>query len=277
MSALVVTLLLLSAIVHAAWNAILKGGDDRLWAISVITLVGAVALFPFALILGPPGRPSVPYLVLSSVLQIGYCLFLIRAYRDADLASVYPIARGSAPLLVTFGAALFAREIPSELALIGIGGVSFGLMLLVLGTGRPDLKSALAALTAGLFIASYMVVDGLGVRVADDALSYAAWQAVCAGILIPLSYVVIRRRLPPPPRGWEGTKIIAAGIFGTVGYCIAVWAMSMSNMGGVSAIRETSILFAALFGVVMLREQITLSKLAGAITVTAGVVCLSLS
>lgn len=277
MSVLVVTLLLLSAIVHAAWNALLKGGDDRLWAISIITLVGAVALLPFALFLGPPGLPAVPYLVLSSVLQIGYCLFLIRAYRDADLASVYPIARGSAPLLVTLGALLFAREIPSEFGLVGIGCVSFGLMFLVLGTGRPDVKSALAALTAGLFIASYMVVDGLGVRVSDDALSYAAWQAVCAGVLIPLSFVVIRRRLPAPPRGWEGTKIIAAGIFGTLGYCIAVWAMSLSSMGGVSAIRETSILFAALFGVVMLRERITLSKLAGALSVTAGVIFLSLS
>ena len=105
----------------------------------------------------------------------------------------------------------------------------------------------------------------------------AAWQAVCAGVLIPLSFVVIRRRLPAPPRGWEGTKIIAAGIFGTLGYCIAVWAMSLSSMGGVSAIRETSILFAALFGVVMLRERITLSKLAGALSVTAGVIFLSLS
>lgn len=230
---------------------------------------------PFALALGAPAPPSWPYLILSSLLQIGYSLFLVRAYRDGELSSVYPIARGSAPLLVTFGAALIARELPSPAELAGIALVSSGIIMLTLGGNRPDTKSAAAAFVTGIFIASYMVVDGLGVRLAESAPSYAAWQAVAAGLLIPLSFVIIRRRAPGLPRGKEGALVVGAGILGTLGYCIAIWAMSQSAMGGVSAIRETSILFAALIGTFVLHEKMTIPKILGALTVTAGVICLS--
>lgn len=276
MSPIVVGLLLASALIHASWNAIVKNGEDRLWSISIICLVGGVAALPFALVFEPPAAASWPYLILSSSLQIGYCLFLVRAYRDGELASVYPIARGSAPLLVTLGAVLFAGELPGSIGLTGIGLVSLGIIFLALGKNRPDTKSIYAALAAGLFIASYMVVDGLGVRLAESATGYAAWQAVVAGFLIPLSYVAIRRQAPRLPRGKEGALVVVAGLLGTLGYCIAVWAMSLTTMGGVSAIRETSILFAALIGTLVLREKMTLQKLLGAITVTGGVVCLSI-
>lgn len=275
MSPIVIGLLLASALIHAVWNAIVRNGDDRFWSLAIICLVGAIAALPFATGLGLPAMPSWPYLILSSVLQIGYCLFLVRAYRDGELSSVYPIARGSAPLLVTLGAALVAGEWPNGAGLVGILCVSFGIILLTLGSNRPDAKSAAAALGAGVFIASYMVVDGLGVRLSESATSYAAWQAVVAGLLIPLSFIVIRRRVPGLPRGKEGALVVGAGILGTLGYCIAIWAMSRSPMGGVSAIRETSILFAALIGTFILREKMTLQTALGALTVTIGVVCLS--
>ena len=276
MSVLVVSLLLASAIVHAGWNAFLKGSDDRLWSISIITLVGACAAVPFALVLGVPAIDSWPYIFLSSVLQVAYCLFLIRAYRDGDLASVYPIVRGSAPLMVTLGAALFAREIPSVETLLGILLISLGILILTSGSQRTDAKTSLAALMAGGFIASYMVVDGIGVRVGENALGYAAWQAVAAGVLIPLAYVFIRRETLPMPRGREGLAVVIAGILSTFGYCIAVWAMSLNTMGGVSALRETSILFAALIGVVFLRENLSVQKILCALAVTSGVVIISL-
>jgi drug/metabolite transporter (DMT)-like permease len=275
MSPVVIGLLLASALIHAIWNAIVRNGKDRFWSIAVICLVGAIAALPFALALGPPAPPSLPYLVLSAVLQIGYSLFLVRAYRDGELSSVYPIARGSAPLLVTLGAALIARELPGTAGLAGIACVSSGIILLTLGGNRPDPKSAGAAFVTGIFIASYMVVDGLGVRLSESASSYAAWQAVTAGLLIPLSFVLIRRRIPALPRGKEGALVVGAGILSTLGYCIAIWAMSQSAMGGVSAIRETSILFAALIGTFVLHEKMTVPKILGALMVTAGVICLS--
>lgn len=275
MSPVVIGLLLASALIHAIWNAIVRNGQDRFWSIAVICLVGAIAALPFALAFGAPAPPSWPYLILSSLLQIGYCLFLVRAYRDGELSSVYPIARGSAPLLVTLGAALVARELPNTAGLTGIACVSSGIILLTRGGNRPDLKSAAAAFVTGIFIASYMVVDGLGVRLSESAPSYAAWQAVAAGLLIPLSFIIIRRRAPALPRGKEGALVVGAGILGTLGYCIAIWAMSQSAMGGVSAIRETSILFAALIGTFVLHEKMTVPKILGALLVTVGVVCLS--
>ncbi|MEM9573354.1 MAG: EamA family transporter [Pseudomonadota bacterium] len=276
MSVLVVSLLIASAIVHAGWNALLKLSDDRLWSISIITLTGACAAVPFALVLTPPSLQSWPYIFLSSVLQVAYCLFLIRAYRHGDLANVYPIARGSAPLMVTLGAALFAREVPGVETLIGILLISLGILILTSGAQRADAKTSLAALTAGGFIASYMVVDGIGVRVGTNALGYAAWQAVIAGILIPLAYIIIRRKPLPMPRGRDGLTVLIAGILSTLGYCIAVWAMSLTTMGGVSALRETSILFAALIGVTFLKEKVSVQKILCAVAVTAGVVIISL-
>lgn len=275
MSPVVIGLLLASALVHAIWNAIVRSSEDRFWSLAVICSVGAIAALPFALSLGLPAAPSWPYLILSSLLQIGYCLFLVRAYRDGDLSSVYPIARGSAPLLVTLGAAVVAGELPNSVGLAGIFLVSSGIILLTLGSGRPDARSTLAAFATGIFIASYMVVDGLGVRLSQSATGYAAWQAVVAGLLIPLSYILIRRHTPGLPQGREGALIVGAGILGTLGYCIAVWAMSRSTMGGVSAVRETSILFAALIGAFFLNERMTPQKILGALVVTAGVICLS--
>ena len=275
MSPLVIGLLLASAFIHAVWNAIVRSSEDRFWSLSIICLTGAIAALPFAIALGLPAMRSWPYIVLSSVLQIGYCLLLVRAYRHGDLSSVYPIARGSAPLLVTLGAALIAGEWPGEFGLIGTLCVCVGILLLTLGANRPDPKAAVAALATGVFIAGYMVVDGIGVRLAGSALSYAAWQAVVAGLLIPLSYIVIRRQPVRLPRGNDGAKVVVAGLLGTLGYCIAIWAMSQSAMGGVSAIRETSILFAALIGTVVLGEKMTPQKMFGALAVTIGVVCLS--
>lgn len=168
MSTLVILLLIASAIVHAGWNAVIKGSDDRLWSISIITLTGACTAVPFALVLSPPAIESWPWIVLSSLLQVAYCLFLIRAYRDGGLASVYPIARGSAPLLVTLGAALFAREVPGVETLTGTLLISIGILILTTGSQRADAETSLAALMAGGFIASDMVVDGIGVRVGGN-------------------------------------------------------------------------------------------------------------
>jgi len=120
-----------------------------------------------------------------------------------------------------------------------------------------------------------MVIDGLGVRISGNAMGYAAWQAVVAGFLIPISYVIINRRPVSFPKGKEGLIISGAGILATLGYCIAVWAMSMNTMGSVSALRETSILFAAIIGIFILKEKMTVQKIVGALMVTIGVVSIS--
>lgn len=270
-------MLLASAIIHAGWNALVKSNADRLWSISVISLFGALAALPFTFLLDPPALASLPFIAVSSCLQIGYTLFLVRAYDHGELAQVYPVARGTAPLLVTLGAAVFVGELPPAFALGGILLVSVGIFVLAIGSNRANLNALLSAFAAGGFIAGYMLVDGMGVRVAQNPLGYAAWQAVVAGFLIPLTFIAMRRTLPYMPVGRAGAVIATAGVLSTLGYCVAVWAMSVAPMGGVSAVRETSILFAALLSTFVLRERPTLQKVTGAILVTAGVVALSTS
>jgi drug/metabolite transporter (DMT)-like permease len=116
-----------------------------------------------------------------------------------------------------------------------------------------------------------MVVDGLGVRAAHQAGAYAAWQAVLTGTTMPLVYAGIRRSVLPLPRGKPGALVVLAALFGLFGYCAAIWAMSRAPMGQVSALRETSILFAALIGAVMLKERITIRKIVGAVAMTVGI------
>jgi drug/metabolite transporter (DMT)-like permease len=277
MPPLTVALLLLAAFMHASWNAILRGGADRLWSMTMMGVVGGGVAAVAALGLPAPHMASWPFIALSCVLQVGYSLFLIRAYRDGHLAHVYPIARGTAPLLVTAGAWLVAGEHLTSTTLAGVALVSGGVMLLALGRDRPDARSAGAAFAAGAFIASYMVTDGIGVRLSVAAISYAVWQAAGQGASMLVTYCLVRRSLPGRLRGREGVTTAVAAIIGNVGYGIALWAMSANPMGQVSALRETSILFAAFLGAILLREPLTLRRIAGGATIAAGAICLSWS
>jgi drug/metabolite transporter (DMT)-like permease len=275
MSPLVVGLILTAAILHATWNAILRGAPDRLWSITIMGAVGAMAALPLAVASPKPALESWRFIALSVTLQVGYCLFLVRAYRTGHLAHVYPIARGSAPLLVTLAAALFAGERLGGPGLAGVVLVSGGIMVLTLGRDRPDLPSSLAALAAGVFIASYMLADGLGVRLSRSAIGYAAWQTVAQGVTMPVAYWAVRRQWPPLPKPSSDAPIIGAAIIGAFGYGVVIWAMSLGPMGKVSALRETSILFATLLGAVFLKEPLTPRRAIGAAVIAAGAICLS--
>ena len=217
MTPVVVTLVLTAALLHATWNAILRSGSDRLWSITVMGAVAVLMALPVAIFVPHPALASWSYITLSAVLQTGYSLFLVRAYRDGHLTHVYPIARGTAPLLVTLGAAVFAGEQPAQIGLLGIMLVSGGIVTLAMGQPRPDAKSTAAALATGAFIASYMVTDGVGVRLSGQAIGYAAWQAIAQGGAMFLTYIAIRRRVPAMPRGRPGGDVLIASVLGLVG------------------------------------------------------------
>jgi drug/metabolite transporter (DMT)-like permease len=272
---LILGLVLGAALLHATWNAMLRSGADRLWSISLMCLVAAAGSLPFLLILPPPAMASWPYAVLSAGLQIGYCLFLIRAYRDGQLGQVYPIARGSAPLLVALGAAAVAGEHLPLRAVCGLVAVSAGIMGLSLGRGRPDARSTLAALITGVFIAGYMVTDGIGVRLSGRPVSYVVWMTFIQGVPMPLVYLAIRRRLPPLRADRETFKAMGGGVLGLIGYGVVVWAMASTDMAKVSGLRETSILFAAVLGAVFLKERLTLTRGLCAVVICGGAILLA--
>ncbi|EJN06001.1 EamA family transporter [Herbaspirillum sp. YR522] len=270
-----VLLILLAALLHAGWNALLRAGSDRLWSMTVMCLAVAAASMVGCALLVPPARASWPYAVLSAVLHVGYNLFLVRSYRSGELGQTYPIARGCSPLLVTLGAALVAGEKVGPVALVGIALVSVGIICLALRGRRLAVPGLPYALGTGCFIAAYSVADGIGVRLSGTPMAYTAWMCALWAILMPLVYVGLRgwpcaRRLftPSPAFGIA----FGGGLVSLLAYGIVIHAMSSAPMGAVSALRETSVLFAALIGYLFLGESLGAMRLLACVAIAAGTV-----
>lgn len=276
MPPLLISLVLGSAVLHASWNAILRSNADRLWSIVVMCAMCAAFALPVAVVAPPPAPASWAYLAGSAFVQIVYSLLLVRAYREGQLAHVYPLARGAAPLLVTLGAAAAAGERLAPMGLLGVALVSAGILAIAFGRGRPDAASTLAALATSACIAGYMVIDGVGVRLSGSPIGYAAVQAVVQGAPMPLAYVALRGRWPQLQRDGQLGKMAIGALISVSAYAVVIWAMSLWAMGQVSALRETSILFAAVIGAVFLKERLTLGRLAGALMIAGGAAALSL-
>ena len=273
MSPGIVALVLGAAVLHASWNALLRGRSDLLWSITMMSIASSLVAIPGILLLPPPAAASWPYIAVSAVLQVGYSLFLVQAYRMGEFSQVYPIARGSAPLLVTLGAAILAGERPSLVSLLGIALVCGGIISLA-RRGGVSLRAVVPALATGAFIASYGVCDGIGSRLSGSALAYAAWIFLLYGASLPLITLSPKRRPKAWPARAETLKALGGGAIAMLGYSTVVWAMSLSPMGPVAALRETSILFAALIGRLFLGETLTLRRIAACLAITIGAVCL---
>jgi drug/metabolite transporter (DMT)-like permease len=280
MSAFVVALVLGAAILHAGWNALLKSGADRLRAMTVMCLAAALAALPAILLLPLPHPASWPYVAASAVLQIAYNVFLVRAYQYGDLGQVYPIARGVSPLLVTLGGAAFAAEQPGGWTIAGIALISLGIVSLARGWGggrRWGVNRGLGiAVATGCFIAAYTVVDALGGRLSGEPRAYAAWLFFLDGPLMLLAYRGLRGREAPVLAFDRATlKGAAGGIVSLLAYGSVVWAAAIAPMGAVSALRETSVVFAALIGWLVLGERFSLRRLVSCGVVAAGAVMLA--
>lgn len=269
--------MLFAAVIHATWNAMLRSGTDRFWTMTVMCAVSGVIGLVMVGLLPLPLAPSWPYILLSGSLHLGYYLFLLLAYRQSGLGTVYPIARGSSPLLVTIGAAIFAGEHLSVLAMTGIALVSFGVISLAFrGQQKVELSRGTlgAALATGVFIACYSVIDGIGVRLAGNAPSYTAWLFLMDGVTMPIAFVLIRGFTSPGVAWSETVKAGLGGAVSVLGYGVIIWAVSLNAMGPVSALRETSVVFAALIGRAFLNETLTLRRFAACIVIATGAICL---
>lgn len=250
-------LVLLAAALHAGWNALVKIRGDRLVVMAVVTLAGSLISLPFAAFVAAPDPASWPLLALTILLHTGYHIFLPIAYDHGDLGQVYPIARGSAPMFVTLGALLFAGETLGPVALVGVICLSAGVMALAFDResgirGKP--KAVFYALLTAICIASYTVVDGLGARAAGSVLGFAVWLTIGDGVLtFALVFVWKRGRVWRVARENLGTGFLG-GAMQVGAYWIIVWALALAPMAMVSALRETSVLFAAVISTFLLRE-----------------------
>lgn len=268
-------LVLAAALVHASWNALLRSGADRRW--SMLVMSGAQALVCTAALPFLGGMTGAGWLcaAASALLHIGYNACLVRAYRTGDLGQTYPIARGSSPLLVTLGAAVAAGERLSLPALAGVGFVSCGILALALRGRRLAVDSVPAALATGCFIGAYSVADGLGARLSGHAFAYIAWSEMLGAALTALVFALpasVRRRRPG---GAEWLKSALGGVASVAAYGTVIWAMAHAPMGMVSALRETSVVFAALLGRVFLAERLTFVRLAACTVIAGGAACIA--
>jgi len=266
----ILSLVLFAAFLHAAWNALLRSGADRLWSMTIMCVAVASASAIAALFLPLPALESWPYAVLSAVLHVGYNLFLVRSYRAGDMGQTYPIARGSSPVLITLYASIFAGEQVSANALLGIGLVSAGIISLAFKGRKVSMPQLPYALGTGSFIAAYSVTDGIGARLSGTPVAYTVWMCVMWGVLMPPVYILLRdaRSLIMPRPGF--ITAFMGGLVSLLAYGIIIYAMSGAPMGAVSALRETSVLFAVLISHFFLGEALTVRKMLACGVIAAG-------
>ena len=269
-----------AALLHAAWNALVKVHGDRLVLIAIMQIsqvAVALAVVPFVAF---PTPESWPYIFASTALNTAYFLFLISAYRYGDLSHVYPMARGSAPLIVAVLSVAVVGEILSDQALLSVGLIALGIMSLTLTRGAQgfrDPRAMLYALGTGVLIAGYTVVDGLGARFAESAHSYTFWVHLLNGIPITLLALYLRRGQVSSSVRTSWKLGVLAGLISLLAYWIVIWAMTQAPLALVSAVRETSMVFAVLFGVFFLKERLNLARLASTGLTLIGTVMLKMS
>jgi drug/metabolite transporter (DMT)-like permease len=271
---------LAAAVMHAGWNACVKAGADRFSSVLLLSLVqGGISavLIPF---FPAPLAQSYPYLAASACLHAGYKLFLGRAYEHGDMSQVYPIARGTAPLLVAIAGALWLGEVLPGAKLAAIVAISLGVLLMAFGRvsrQRRITPEALAfALATAGFTASYTLVDGTGARLAATASGFILWLQLLDAILMGGYALATRgteafRRLRPAV-----AFAVPAGMMALGSYWVATWAFTQAPVALVAALRETSVLFAMLFGLFLFREPVTTVRWVAASLILTGLVAMQL-
>jgi len=280
MSTEVFLMVLGAALVHAAWNALVKSDEDRLGLIKVMfstQFAVSIFLLPFVAV---PARESWPYLCASAVLGAGYMVFLNWAYRIGDLSHVYPFARGIAPLIVAIVSVAFLGEQISHLGQIATGLIALGVASLALTRGAAGFREprpVLLSIIAGGFVGAYTITDSLGARSAGSPNGYMVWVTLLYAVLVAGSFGMLRgeKGTQSVERRWS-TGVVA-GLMSYGSSWLVIWALTLAPMALVSALRETSIVFAVIFGVVFLRERLSLTRLASIATTLIGTTVLKLS
>ena len=277
LTTLIVVAVIGAGALHAVWNAIAKHLDDRLMAFAVMGIALTVGGGLVLAVAGLPARTAVLFAIASAVIHVGYEVALMNSYRLGAFNQVYPIARGTSPLVVAAGAYFFAGEHLGVIPLAGVAVLAFGLIGLALSAGRltrGELPAVGVAVLTGLTIATYTVVDGLGVRAAHDPYAYAGLMFALQGPVFPLM-AMFRR----PFACWRDTTLLSSGLLAgalsVVAYGIVLWAQSRAPLAEVAAIRETSVIFAALIGMVFLKERFGTRRVAAAVVIAAGIVLIT--
>jgi drug/metabolite transporter (DMT)-like permease len=274
----VILAVLAAALCHATWNAMIKSGGEPLLNMALVTLGGSLIGTSIAVVaaVAPPAPAAWPYIAASTVIHIGYYLTVAAAYKAGDLSHGYPIMRGTAPLLTALGTGVVLGESLSPGAVAGLLLICGGVLSLGMVGGGASRKATAWALLNALIIALYTLADGAGVRASGDAWTYVVWLFVLHGLPFSLGVLVVKRGvlLRYAAKNWY--RGAAGALLSGASYGIALWAMTRAPVAIIAALRETSVIFAALIGAWFLREGHLRARLSGAAVVLAGLVALKL-
>lgn len=271
---------LLAALIHAGWNAAVKGSDDKLRFMTGLVLGHAPFALAALLFVPLPALAAWPYVVCGAALHFGYQLFLQQSYRLGDLTHVYPLARGSAPLLTAALSVVWLGEPLSGAAWAGIAVIAIGLFSLAFvrrADGLWDARSAAMAFVTGGFIAGYSLVDGVGARLAGTAVGFYAMLSLLNALLMAGFMAWRRPGLVGGVLGGNWSKPLLAGGASFTAFALVVWAFTQAPIALVAALRETSVIFALAIGVVFLKERLNLLKVFATAVTTSGVLLTRLS
>jgi drug/metabolite transporter (DMT)-like permease len=275
----VLGLVLFSALMHAAWNTVIKTGGDGLLMFAVVKAPTMVIAVLVLAMVGPPSMASVPYAIGSAVGFTAYCFLLVWAYRVGDLSFVYPVARGSAPLGVALLSGLLLGEHLSGPGLVGILIISAGIAALAYHpqTFARHIPDLLRAASVGLCIAIYTLFDGVGARISDNVLGYTAMTSFLAGIPLMIIAFFLRGREMVGFLRHEWKSGILGGVMMFAAYAIVLYAMTLTQLTQVAALRETSVIFAAVIGTLILKESLGVKRIFAATIVAGGIILVALS
>jgi drug/metabolite transporter (DMT)-like permease len=268
---------LAAAVTHAVWNAIAHGIKDQTLAFALIGVGGIAVGIPLVIVAAMPHADCWPYLLGSVAIHIFYNLLLMQCYRLGEFSQVYPLARGTSPLVVSILAAIFIHEHLDLPQIVGVLVVSAGLAVLVLAGRRPGRAAFAAAVGTGLTIAAYTTVDGVGVRLSGSPVGYIGWLMVLESLCVPM-FAVFRRRdvlLKQPKRILLAG--LSAGALSVLAYGLVLWAQTRGALAPIAALRETSVIFGAIIGTLVFREPFGRTRIAATVLVATGIVLLNLS
>ncbi len=271
---------LAAAAMHATWNALLKLKLEPFLTMTLMTGMAGLAGMPAMAIFGAPILPAWPWLIASVILHLGYYFVLSAAYARADMSQIYPIARGGAPLATALISMLALREDISGAQLAGVALLASAVAALsIVGRrkGAPfDPKAVGFALATAAIICAYTLVDGVGARIAGDAHAYSSTLFVIDGIPLPLVALWLRGRAGLAPLKTYLVPGFIGGALSLGAYWIAIWAMTVAPIGLVAALRESSVLFAAIIAVVFLKEPLQAGRVLAALVILIGIAMIRL-
>ena len=267
-----------AALAHAIWNAMIKSSRDVLLDMTLVVFFAGVVTAPFMLAVAAPAAAAWPYIIASMVLHLGYYVALVGAYRAGDLSHGYPIMRGIAPLIVSVSALAWLGEAPTATVWAGVLLICGGVLSLGFAGFRwAESRVALGwALTNAVIIASYTLVDAAGVRASGRAESYVVWLFTLDALPFTLLILWLKKKELTSYTRQFWLRGLVGGALSAGAYGVVLWAMTRAPVAAVAALRETSVIFAALIGAWLLKEGHIARRVAGAITVAAGVLALKI-